>query len=554
MLADAFFRGIDRRATKIDPIHPGDPALANWLGGRASASGVSVSDEVALTYTAIAACIKVLAEAYASVPLHVYERLSAGGKQEARSHPLYRVLHDRPNELHTSAEFRETEMLNLGTRGNGYSYMTLDSRGNVAELVPLRAELTKPFYSKSGKVYYRTIIPTTGEQVTLPRSVIHHVRGIGWGLEGMAPIDYAREAIGLGIAAERFGARFYANSATPSGVLEMSKPLSDTAYQRLQASWRAYSEGLTNAHKTAILEDGMKYTAISVTPENAQFVESRTFQVQEVARWYRVPLHMIQENSRSTFSNVEHLTIDFVKFTMLPWFFKKEQAIGRDLFGPLEAARFLAEFSMQGLERGDTQARSAFYREMRMIGALSANEIRSFENLNPRTDPGGDDYLTPLNMEPSSAPKDGSDPNARPATGRMISAGIDRTALLHRALLPIAKDAALRLASRARREGIKLAQKHLAEDGAGVETFRAEFGRFLAEHERGAAEVLAPLGAAYGSGELGAQRAAAIWCEWAGASLPAVRDADGFAELATRWMSASEAAGAALLAGLEGDA
>ena len=533
MFADAFFRGVEQRSITIDRAHPQDPNAAALFGwGRDSSTGIAVTDEVALTYSAVFACVKVLAETLASVPLHVYER-TEDGKEKATDHPLYDVLHHRANRYMSSAEFRESMMLSVGLRGNGIAQMVLDAKGNVIELWPIRADLVRPVW-KDSQLFYM-VSEGAGERILRAEDVLH-IRGMGWGFWGLSPIDYAREAVGLGIAAEKFGAKFYASGTTLSGVITTSKPMSDPAFQRFAEGWKRYRQGLDNAHSTPILEDGMDYKPIGVTPENAQFLESRAFQVTDVCRWYRMQPHMIQDLTRSTNNNIEHQSIEFVKFTMLPHFCKWEQAIARDLFGPREAGRYFAEFSLQGLERGDMASRVAFYSGMTNTGAILPNEIRDYENLNAVE--GGDKRLIPANMQAGGNGGGNNQPDQQPADDPKT-----------RALLPIAADAARRIAARASRELATISKRHLV--GGDLEGFATELAGLWRSQESRAAETLLPLALVCGAGEEGARRAAAVWTEWAGAALPAVRDAEGLATIASRWVSASDLAGAAMLASLE---
>jgi HK97 family phage portal protein len=532
MIADAFFRGLERRAVVLDPKHPKDPGVAALFGSRAeSNAGVMVSDEVALTYSAVFACVKVLAETLASVPLHVFERQD-GGKDRAPDHPLYRVLHTQPNPYMSSAEWREAMMLSVGLRGNGVSTLEFDSRGNVSTLWPVRGDRVRPLV-RDRRLYYAV---DRDDQSTryYESTEVMHVRGMGWGLWGLSPIDYAREAIGLGLASEKFGAKFYANGTAISGLLFSKKPLSPEARERLSKAWKASRSGLDNAHSVPVLEDEMDYKSMGVEPEAAQFLETRKHQIAEVASWYRVPLHLINQLERSTNNNIEHQSLEFVKFTMLPWFFKWEQAIDRDLFGPIEGRRYFAEFQLQGLERGDMKSRVEYYTGMTNAGAISPNEIRGFENLNPRD--GGDVYLEPMNMRPGGNPAPSQQPTAASARRRM---------------LPIAGDAARRIARGAKRELDKLARKHLQDGDVDAAAFASEVRDLWSAQERRAAEILAPLAAACGVDQDGARRGAAVWCEWSGLALAEVRDAEGLARVTERWMAASDAAGAAMLASLE---
>lgn len=398
MIASGLF---ERRALKLDASHPRDPAVLDILGiGRESATGIAVDDRSALAMSAVWASIQVLCNAISAAPLIVYERQSPRGKRRAVDHHLYPLLHHRPNPEQTSAEWLSMMMVGLCTRGNGISQVVRETSDRPRELWPLRPDRTRLTRTPSGKLVYVTRL-ASGAEHAIPRDEIYHVRGLSSdGLWGLSPIDAAREAIGLGLAHERYSARFYANDARPGGVLEHPTKLSPDAHGRLKDDWRNIHEGLDQSHRVAILEEGMKFHDMGVTPEAAEFVAGRNFQVRDIARFFNVPLHMIQDLERATFSNIEHQSTGFVRYTMLPWFRRFEQRALADLLSPREQETHFVEFLVDGLERGDLQSRTSHYREMFGIGALSPNDIRSLENMNPRE--GGDEYFVPLNFTPSS--------------------------------------------------------------------------------------------------------------------------------------------------------
>lgn len=398
MIASGLF---ERRALKLDASHPRDPAVLDILGiGRESATGIAVDDRSALAMSAVWASIQVLCNAISAAPLIVYERQSPRGKRRAVDHHLYPLLHHRPNPEQTSAEWLSMMMVGLCTRGNGISQIVRDQADRARELWPLRPDRTRMARNPAGKLVYVTRL-ASGAEHAIPREDIYHVRGLSSdGLWGLSPIDAAREAIGLGLAHERYSARFFKNDARPGGVLEHPGNLSKDGFDRLKADWKNIHEGLDNTARVAILEEGMKFHDVGITPEAAEFVAGRNFQVRDIARFFNVPLHMIQDLERATFSNIEHQSSGFVRYTMLPWFRRFEQRALADLLSPREQATHFVEFLVDGLERGDLQSRTSHYREMFGIGALSPNDIRSLENMNPRE--GGDEYFVPLNFAPSS--------------------------------------------------------------------------------------------------------------------------------------------------------
>lgn len=380
------------------PSNPGDWLLA--LGLRETAAGVEVTTEGALKYSGVFACVRVLAETVASLPLVLYQRLDRG-KARATGHPLYPILHDLPNPEMTSFELRETLMTHLGLWGNGFAEIEFDNAGRVRGLWPLRPDKMKVVRSRGRLRYvYRMPAGLATPYVELPFERVMHVRGLSSdGVVGYSPIDLAREAIALGLGTEEFGARFFGNGAQTGTVYEHPGKLSEQAYERLKKSIERRHQGLERAHRIAILEEGMKANQVGVPPENAQFLETRKYQIRDVARWYRMPPHKIGDLEQATFSNIEHQAIEFVTDTVQPWLTRIEQAVYRDLLTASERSELFAEHLVEALLRGDIQSRYQAYAQGRMNGWLSANDIREKENMNPVD--GGDVYLVPLNMIPA---------------------------------------------------------------------------------------------------------------------------------------------------------
>lgn len=370
-----------------------EPYNAQYLFvNRNSASGKKVTEESALQITAVYACVRVLAETLAGLPLHVYRYNSSGGKEKYRNHPLYKLLHDEPNPEMTSFAFRETLMSHLLLWGNAYAQVIRDGAGVVRALYPLMPNRMAVKRSESGRVYYE-YTRQTGERVPLIAENVLHIPGLGFdGLVGYSPIDMAREAIGLAMATEEYGAKFFANGAAPGGVLEHPGTLKDP--HKVRESWNAAYQGSQNAHRVAVLEEGMKYTPIGISPEQAQFLETRKFQINEIARIFRVPPHMIGDLEKSSFSNIEQQSLEFVKYTLDPWVIRWEQAIYRRLLTESEKDSVSVKFNVDGLLRGDYESRMNGYAVARQNGWMSANDIRELENLDriPAED-GGDLYL-----------------------------------------------------------------------------------------------------------------------------------------------------------------
>ena len=361
----------------------------------ASSSGKSVSEKTALQTTAVYACVRILAETIASLPLHTY-RYSPGGKEKAQEHPLYHLLHSEPNPEMTSFVFRETLMGHLLLWGNAYAQIIRDGRGRVLGLYPLLPNKMLVSRTDQGILFYQ--YEKDGRTFFLPNTEVLHIPGLGFdGLVGYSPIAMAKNAIGMAIATEEYGAKFFANGASPGGVLEHPGVVKDPG--KIRESWNAVYQGSGNAHRVAVLEEGMKFQPIGIPPEQAQFLETRKYQLNEIARIFRIPPHMIGDLEKSSFSNIEQQSLEFVMYTLDPWVIRWEQAIQRALLSGGEKRQYFVKFNVDGLLRGDYQSRMNGYAVGRQNGWLSANDIRELENLN-RISPelGGDLYLINGNM------------------------------------------------------------------------------------------------------------------------------------------------------------
>ena len=369
-----------------------------FFGG--TSSGKPVNETTAMQMTAVYSCVRILSETVAGLPLNVYKYNDSGGKEKAYKHPLYHLLHDEPNPEMTSFAFRETLMSHLLLWGNAYAQIIRNARGEVIALYPLMPNKMTVDRDQSGRLFYLyqrgTEDPTTlgkSMQVTLSPADVLHIPGLGFdGLIGYSPIAMAKNAIGLAIATEEYGAKFFANGAAPSGVLEHPGTIKDP--QRVKESWNSAYQGSANAHKIAVLEEGMKYTPIGIAPEQAQFLETRKFQINEIARIFRVPPHMLADLEKSSFSNIEQQSLEFVKYTLDPWVVRWEQSMCRVLFSESEKPVYFIKFNVDGLLRGDYASRMSGYATARQNGWMSANDIRELENLDRiSSDLGGDLYL-----------------------------------------------------------------------------------------------------------------------------------------------------------------
>lgn len=371
-----------------------------------SSAGKAVTERSSMQMTAVYACVRILSEAVAGLPVHLYRYTSEGSKEKAVDHPLYFLLHDEPNPEMSSFVFRETLMTHLLLWGNAYAQIIRNGKGDVVALYPLMPNRMQVDRDQNGQLYYQYQMSTdeapTMKQgtVILKPSEVLHIPGLGFdGLVGYSPIAMAKNAIGLAIAAEEYGSKFYANGAAPSGVLEHPGTLKDPS--KVRESWNAAFGGSSNSHRVAVLEEGLKYTPISINPSEAQFLETRKFQIDEIARIFRIPPHMVGDLEKSSFSNIEQQSLEFVKYTLEPWLVRWEQSICRILLKPEEKRDYFVKFNVDGLLRGDYASRMAGYATARQNGWMSANDIRELENLDKiPAEEGGDLYLVNGNMIP----------------------------------------------------------------------------------------------------------------------------------------------------------
>lgn len=400
-LIDKLFKSRDH--PKIDNRTVGS-SYSFYMGG--SSAGKNVNERSAMQMTAVYSCVRILAEAVAGLPLHLYRYKEDGGKERAIDNNLYHLLHDEPNKEMSSFIFRETLMTHLLLWGNAYAQIIRNGKGEVVALYPLMPNKMQVDRDENGELYYiytrSSEEAKTMEGVTVyltPRDVLH-IPGLGFdGLVGYSPIAMAKNAIGLAIATEEYGAKFFANGAAPSGVLEHPGTIKDPS--RLRENWNSTFGGSANSGKVAVLEEGMKYTPISISPEQAQFLETRKFQIDEIARIFRVPPHMVGDLEKSSFSNIEQQSLEFVKYTLDPWVIRWEQSLSRSLLNEDEKRKYFFKFNLEGLLRGDYESRMSGYATARQNGWMSANDIRELENMDkiPAED-GGDLYLINGNMLP----------------------------------------------------------------------------------------------------------------------------------------------------------
>jgi HK97 family phage portal protein len=362
-----------------------------------------VSADNALRVAAVYASVRILAETMASLPLVVYQRRVDGGKDKVTDHWLYRLMAKRPNRFQNPFEWREMLQGHLALRGNAYNQIITNPRGEIIELMPIHPDRVKIELLPSGEYRYR-VTDRAGTEVIMPRGDVWHLRGLSSdGLMGMSPIELARENLGMALAAQDYGARFFANDAKPTGGwIEFPGTFKDNEAKKVFRESYQQAQSGANRGKVLVLENGMKFHEVGVTNKDAQFLELRKFQITDIARLFRVPPHMIADLERATFSNIEQQSLEFVMHTMTPWAERWEASIESELL--LAGDDIEIEFDFANLMRGDAASRSSYYQSGIQNGWLTRNEARIAENLNPID--GLDQPLRPLNMVEEDAAED----------------------------------------------------------------------------------------------------------------------------------------------------
>lgn len=388
------------RRKSADPMSSRD-LLEMIAAGAVAVSGVQVNNESALRYAAFFACLKVLAEDVGKLPIKLYKERPGRGRDVAKDHKVHRLISRRPNDFMTASEFWEMCVAHVVLRGNFYAYKVMVG-DEVEELLPLNPGSVKPKLRDDWSLWYDVTF-ANGKRDVLPASQIFHVRGLTLdGVRGLSALEYARETLGLGIAAERHGAKLFVNGANPGGVLETEHTLKDEVFERVRDSWNEKHTGLDNSHKVAILEGGLKWASVTMTNTDAQWLENRKHTDNQLCGLLRVPPHKIAILERSTNNNIEHQSLDYVNDGLMPHLNRIENRIRISLLNERDEEDHFAKFNVAALLRGDMKARSQFYKDMVSIGAYSPNIVLEFEDMNPRD--GGDIYLTPSNMNINGRP------------------------------------------------------------------------------------------------------------------------------------------------------
>lgn len=492
----------EERNTWTSGGNPQNPAY--WVqqlfngGYGPTAAGVEINERSALTFTAVLACVRVLAETMGAIDPFVYRRLPGGGKERVPEHPVYRIIHDEPNDEMVPSGYRQTIMAHICTWGNGYSEKEFTNRGIPAALWPIEPHRVRQDRDAAGNLIY-DVSNVRGPNTVFDYDEILHIPGLAYdGIKGYSPVRLAMEAIGLGKAAETFGSRFFGNGANASGTLEHPGVLGTKGQENIIASFQRHNGGLNNSHLPLILEEGMKFNKWTIPPNEAQFLETRKFQRGEIASIYRVPPHMIGDLERATFSNIEQQSIEFIQNTMLPWVKIWEQWLSKALLTPEERAGGLfIEFLITGLLRGDAAARSAYYKAMREGGFYNANMVLEMENMNPQPGKQGEVFWRPVNMVDANAPAvpvdatTGKPVEKQTAPAPAADANARSVASAKSAMRIVAMDAAKRIV---RKETLAMSRAKQKKD-----EYRVKSDDFFKDHPAHVIEVLSPVAEAMSS-------------------------------------------------------
>lgn len=475
----------------------------SWTYTGISTTGQNVNQASSMTYSAVWAAVRAISEGVASLPLQVFRRGHDGSRSKANDHPLYRILHDQPNPEMSALTFRETLMGHALVWGNGYAEIVRDKNsGRVQQLWPLDPSQVEPVRDEDGELYYKY-----GSAIFLPSEILH-IKGLSFdGVKGYSVIAQAKNSIGLGMAVEEFGSTFFGQGGKPAGVISVPGKLNSEAIQNMRKSWEDMHATVKNAHRVAILQNGVTYQTIGTPPDDAQWIASRSFQLQEVARWFKIPASKIGAGA-GTYSSLEQDNLAFLQETLRPWLIRWEQEINFKLISSLD--QLYAEHNQDALLRGDTAGRSAFYASALSWGWLSRNDVRALENLPPFE--GGDAYMIPKNMDPAFGP--GQTP-----------AAVDQAKTLGQMPTPPAPDpnpapapqqntfGFAKLLEAARKQIRKIEASHLARISNKPGEFIPALEKFLEAHQERVQIILEPVMEFIRPESGGGVRAAADHCD-----------------------------------------
>lgn len=409
---------IARRLLAVHPSNPTDDVVQAFTGVPLSLTGQSVTPSSAERIAAVFRAVRLIAQTVASLPLHTYRRLPGGGKERAIDTPLYRLLRNQPNPWQTAFDFWDMEIGHAVLRGNAYAQKVYRGDGELAMLIPLHPDRVTPLLV-NGSLIYRWQPNRGSARDFAPDELFRIIANSDDGITGRSPVAVVREAPGIALAAEGFGAKFYGNSAQPSGILTHPQRLSPEAKKKLRAAWTESHQGQDQAYRVAVLEEGLTWTAVGLKMDEAQFMETRKFQVTEIARMFGVPPHLLADLDRATFSNIEQQGLEYLTYCLQAWLERVQQAIWRDCIADYEQDELFCEFLVDALLRTDTTARNLAFAQGRQWGWLCVDDIRDMLNMNPLPDGQGQVFLTPSNMLPADQlnPSPSQDRLPAPPTG-----------------------------------------------------------------------------------------------------------------------------------------
>ena len=470
-LADAL------RSVTLGPFNPKDREIARLFSDSAPHSGVSVNEESSMTFAAVWNAVVLISSDVAKVPLPLYRRLPDGGKETYRDHRLYELLHDEPNPETSSFKFRQTMQGHTLLWGGGYAEIERDDAGRPVALWPMMPWSVQPFRNTTGGLKYRVYQPSGGE-IVFDRQDVLHLSGFGVdAISGYAPIRKAIESLGIAIATQQFAAAFFGNGSTFGGIISYPAGVATNEQTRKEnrKAIESRHQGVDRSHRLLTLYEGATYTQMGIPPDAAQFLETRRFQVEEVARWFNIPVHKLKELARSTNNNIEHQSIEYATDTLQPWFRMWEGELRLKLIPRLERKIQFFEHVTEALIRGDSAAQGDLVSKQFSVGGISPNEIRSKFNYNPRPD--GNDIYVPSNTMPADIARRYWEAQIEATLARATAPkdnvfGVEEAKSLRDAIVAL-RDEELEAARRSAQEWEDRYDKEHAERGDDVEALKA---------------------------------------------------------------------------------
>lgn len=391
------FQGAPRLSTASNPAQ----WFIDWIRPNPTASGIHVDEYAALNYSAVWAATCFYTAAFATLPMVLYRELADDDRERAKTHPLYPLLKDQPNDEQDNVMFWSMQGPCLVNWGNCYAEKEYTFGGNLYALWPIHARQVTPYRDGEGGPLRYEVTSESGSKRYIDRKDMFHIAG--WisddGVMGKGVIRQARESIGMGLATEKFGSAFFGNDCTPGLAITHPQNPSEEAEKNIRRGWEKRHKGAGNAHQIAFLREGMKVERIGIPPEEAQFLETRQHNITEIARWYNLPPHILSDLLRATFSNIEQQDLNLLKHSLRPWLVRIEKSAKRQLIGARDSSLYW-EYLVDALLRADAQARTEAAYKQFMNGALTLNEWRRMENRNRIPDKYGDQHFVPNNLIP----------------------------------------------------------------------------------------------------------------------------------------------------------